>query len=85
MLEVAKLTTEPHPDDIKVVEELLESMKLGKVSDFVLLWHQNGGELHTMYQANRHTMCMLGELRCLERDIIDGCVDTRHHNAGDHY
>ncbi len=85
MPELVELRQEPSEADIEAVEGLLEAMKAGKVTDFGFLWHQIGGEIHSMYQARNKTMSMIGELRCLERDLIDGCVDTRFHAAGEQY
>ena len=84
-MKVVEFAVDPDPEVINALEELLEDAKAGKLVDYALIGYRLNGELVSTFQINNHIMAMIGELRVLERDILDCCVDKRMHEAGQEY
>lgn len=80
-----KLGAEIDPVLIESLEGLLEKAKRGEITDYFFAGFVLGGELINSFKATNNTMALLGELRCLEHDLIDCCVDKRLHPAGREY
>ena len=80
-----QISTEIDEDLIESLEVLLDKARSGQITDYFFGCYVIGGELHSSFKATKNTMSLLGELRCIEHDIIDCCVDQRLHKAGREY
>lgn len=84
-LEVVELALTPNPGLIEVLESLLADAKAGRLTDYAIVAYSVPGSVVSSFVAKHEVMSLLGEIRCLERDILDCCVDKRLHRAGDEY
>lgn len=85
MVNVVEFKESPDQEVIEALELLLEDAKAGKLVSYALIGYRLQGELISTFKMGDHVMSMIGELRVLERDILDCCVDKRCHEAGQEY
>ncbi len=68
---------EPSPHIIEMVEGLLEDAKAGKVVAVAFAGVYTNAQSFNTFIGDYYPMHLIGELRVLERDVVDCCVDTR--------
>jgi hypothetical protein len=75
---------EINPELVTMFEQMLEWAKNGTiVSGAVVMTYPDGASGNGF--NTRDPILLIGELRCLEREILDICIDGRLHEAGDPY
>ena len=84
-MKAVDLKVAPNRDAIESLEQLLADAKAGKITDYALVFYGVGGVVGSTFDCCCNTMAMIGEIRVLERDIMDCCVDKRLHEAGSKY
>lgn len=87
---MSNVTEMPSPcvmddESIKVVERLLEQIKSGKVTCFAAAVLKSDATTNNIIIGSQYPMHLLGELRILEREVIDLLIDTRCHKASEDY
>lgn len=69
---------------IEILEDILTDAKEGAIVSiavaFVRYDRKSGNAFTGSYPMN-----LLGEISCLNREILDACIDTRLHQAGKEY
>jgi hypothetical protein len=73
------------PECIEVLENLLDLAKQGEILSVAVAFAGPAATTGTVFHCHTRPVAMLGEIRLLERDIIDVCVDTRMHESGTYY
>ncbi len=71
-------------DLIAMLEGLLEWAKTGDITSAAIVMKMSDGSTANCFDASCPIL-LLGEMRAMERDILDICVDGRLHGAGDEY
>ena len=84
-MNLAPIHMQPNEAAIEAIEQLLADAEAGRITDYALIAHWVGGEVGSTFDCSSNTMAMIGEIRVLERDIMDCCVDKRMHEAGREY
>ncbi len=74
------------PVNERTVEMLEKALKLAKEGEIycagmVAVWHD--GATSNCFTASYKTVSLLGELRCLEHEVMQMQIDTRLHKAGE--
>lgn len=69
---------------VKMLEDVLDNVKSGKIVGAGVVLAYNDGCTASAFSGCRITP-MLGEIRIMERDMIDCHIDLRCHSAGDEY
>ena len=70
---------------IDVLEDLLELAKQGEVLSIAAVFAGPSAVTGNVFHCHARPVAILGEVRLLERDIIDVCTDTRMHESGTYY
>ncbi len=66
---------------VKAAEEFLERAKSGEIQSFAIAGVCGDGCVFNQFVGGSASMSLLGEVRLLERDIIDVCCETRRQVA----
>ena len=77
MAELKELKPQVQKEIIDMLEYALERAKSGYFQGLALAAVCNDASTFTQFHNGGYIMALIGELRVLERDIIDCCVDTR--------
>ena len=70
---------------VESLEEMLSDAKEGKIIAFALCAVAPNAMTFNTFNANSYPINILGELRCLERELMDQYVNARLHRAGEEY
>ena len=70
---------------VKSLETLVQWAKDGVMSDFVCVYVLPGHGSGNICAAYHNPVKIIGEMRVLERDLIDCHIDTRMHAASEEY
>lgn len=82
---VIKVSIKPNESLVSMLEDLLSMAKEGEIiGGAVALIHPDGTSSNR-FACGDYPVRLIGEMRCLEREIIDLEVDTRAHVAGTCY
>ncbi len=70
-------------DAINILQNLLDDAKAGKIASFAFVGCRNNGDGFNCFTGNYYPIAMIGELRILERDLMDTCVNLRKNVSWD--
>ena len=77
MGELKEVKPKPNKRVIEILEENLKLAKTGELQGIAITTAYNDASTGTQFHLGGYVIAMLGEIRILERDIIDCLVDTR--------
>jgi len=70
-------TLKVNKNAISVIENILERAKAGEVQSIIALGVDGEGNCWNQFGIDSKALILLGELRLVERDLIDLFLDTR--------
>ncbi len=77
-------TKEVNPELVAMFEQMLEWAKEGTICSAAIVMTYPDGASGNCFNT-RDPILMLGEMRSMEREILDICIDGRLHGAGEPY
>ncbi len=77
-------TVEVNEELVQMFETLLEMAKTGHVQSAAVALVYNDGNTGNCFPSYNPTLT-LGEMRAMEREILDFYIDGRLHSAGEEY
>lgn len=77
MSNLSELRPTPNDELVKMLESLVERAKSGEMQSAAVCIVNSDCSVGNCFVGSFHPIALVGELRVLERDIIDICVDTR--------
>ena len=81
MGDIKEIGKAPNETVIKLLEDLLHRANSGDLQAIAIAGTTGDGSVLNCFSAEYYTMSLLGELRLLERDLIDLCCETRRQVA----
>jgi hypothetical protein len=75
---------EVNEEVVRMIEQILEMAKEGWVDGAAIAVTYRNGDTGNCFNSVHPTL-ILGEMRALERDLLDIMIDGRCHKAGDEY
>ncbi len=75
--EMEEIKKEVNTTAVKILEDLLQQAKSGEIQSIGIVGVLDDCRTFNVFDCPYHPVVILGEVRVLERDIIDCCVDTR--------
>ena len=80
-MSVSEAVSKPSQVIIDILKEMLERAESGSVQAIAIAGVTGNGESFNCFDGEVYPMSLIGELRVLEREVIDLCVDTRRKPA----
>ena len=80
-MSVAEIKKTTDKDTIEILEDMLERAKSGDIQSIAVAAVTNSAQTLNCFSGDYYPISLIGELRVLEREIIDLCVDTRRRPA----
>lgn len=74
---INELAKKPDEAMVKMAEEFLERAKSGEIQSVAIAGVTGNGGVFNQFVGGFRTMALIGEMRLLERDIIDICCEVR--------
>ena len=84
MAKLELIRPNPEPGVIELLKTALDEAEKGGICGIAIALTYTDGRTANAYSLDR-AMSLIGELRVLERDIVDSSIDLRRHEAGDYY
>ena len=81
---ISEVMTRPDENLIALLEGALSRARAGEIVGAAIAEACSDGATQNVFYA-AYPVRLIGELRILERDIIDLEIDTRAHRAGEEY
>lgn len=81
MSNVKEVKSNQNPAVVEMLENLLEQAKLGEIQSLAIAGLSPSAESFNCFVGDYYPIALIGELRILERDVVDLCVDTRRKPA----
>ena len=72
-------------DIVAMLEDVLKEAKEGKILAFGLCAVMPDATTFNVFDAGSYPINLLGEMRCLEREVMDHNISGRLHEAGVEY
>jgi len=79
--EIYEIEPNPNQTAIKMLEDMLEQAKAGHIQALAIAGCYADGSCFNAFVAEWQPVHLIGELRLLERDIVDLYCDTRRKPA----
>ena len=77
--------TRVNQEIIEMLEDQLNEAKQGRILSIAVVGVSTDATTYSYYSAKRYPVTLIGEIRLLERDIIDTEIDLRMHEAATEY
>ena len=68
-------------DTVGILKDMLSRAESGDIQSIAIAGVTNSAENFNVFSGSYYPISLIGELRVLEREIIDLCVDTRRKPA----
>lgn len=76
-MSLTEIKAQPNQELISMLESLVEKAKSGQMQSAAVCVVNDDCSVGNCFVGSFHPIALVGELRVVERDIIDICVDTR--------
>lgn len=80
-MSVTEVKKSTNKETIDILEDMLERAKSGDIQSIAVAAVTNSCQTLNCFSGDYYPMSLIGELRVLEREVIDLCVDTRRKPA----
>lgn len=77
MTKISEIKSQPNQELIDMLESLVENAKSGRMQSAAVCVVNDDCSVGNCFVGSYFPTALIGELRVLERDIIDICIDTR--------
>ncbi len=77
-------TKKVNPTVVGILENMLKQAKSGEIQSIAVAGVYNDGCAFNVFDADKFAIMLIGELRLLERDVIDLCCDIRKNVSWDY-
>ena len=74
---IKEAPNKPNPEVIELLEDLLKKAKDGEIVTVAFAGVVKNNCSFNSFVGDYYPMSLIAELRVLERDVIDCCIDTR--------
>ena len=78
-------TKKVNPHAVALLEELLQLAKRGEIFSIGAAYVLHDCSTGNAFAAKWSPVSLLGEIRCLEHEVLQNHIDTRLHEAGEEF
>lgn len=74
---IEQVKPKPNQQVVEMLESLIEEAKEGRIQSLAVAGVYSDCATFNCFDGNYYPASLIGEIRILERDVVDLCVDTR--------
>lgn len=78
---VSEIKNKPNQEIIDILKDVLDRAESGNIQSIAIAGVTGNAQTLNVFSGAVEPIALIGELRVLEREIIDLCVDTRRKPA----